>query len=198
MNIINAYNENGIYFLFDSTLWWFNGKRFENWCYCPHIRYLFVYNSKLYGKATCNKIHILENQQFKYHGSMEDIIKTKNYVNPWSICLDDNHNFYFYSRKFGTFKNGEPLPNKTHPFAGLKLFYYDGFLYHFGCGGGDDANEKFDLQKKQWSVFATYQVICNINDIYLLNDLFYILFTNGKIETYNPKTNMWHRHLKII
>ncbi len=49
MNLINAYNENGIYFLFDSILWWFNGKRIEKWFYCPDIIGILIYDNQLYG-----------------------------------------------------------------------------------------------------------------------------------------------------
>ncbi len=188
MNIINAYNENGIYFLFDSILWWFNGKRCENWCYCPHIHHqIFVYNNNLYGEVTFDKVHILENRQFKNCKLMKEIFKTEHYVNPFAICLDNNHNFYFYSQMHGTLqKNGKLLPNRVFPHSGLKLLYYDGFLYHFSFSF---KNEKFDIQKNQWSLFSN--TIYSIMDIYLLNDLFYTLFRNGKIGTYNPRTNVW-------
>ncbi len=81
MNLINAYNENGIYFLFRDVLWWFNGKRIEKWCYDPNIFDIFIYNNKLYGLNVHDEVFILNNQQFKYCGSLKEILKVEH-VNP--------------------------------------------------------------------------------------------------------------------
>ncbi len=204
MNLIHAYNENGIYFLFDSILWWFNGKRIEKWCHCPDIVKIFVYDGKLYGLITDHgklhgfvtdhfvfqKVFVLENQQFNYHMSMKEIFKIAyDYINPYCVCLDDNGNKYTSTNNDTLRKNGKPLPNKTHKDYGFKLLYYDGFLYFFTCFK-DGINEKFDIKTNQWSLFSS-QELSEIHDIYLLNKLFYILFRNGKIGTYNSKTDTW-------
>ncbi len=194
MNLIHAYNEHGIYFLFNSILWWFNGKRIEKWCYCPNILKIFVYDSNLYARNEwCfRNVLVLENQRFQYFGTLDGIFDIEGEtINPWTICLDDDNNLYNYSSP-GTFqKNGHPLPKRKYRFFGMKLLYYDGFLYFFSfdCNG---INEKFDIKTNKWSFFS-HQLICNnwIVDIYSFNNIFYTLFENGKIGTYNPKTDTW-------
>ncbi len=188
MNIISAYNENGIYFLFRGVLWWFNGKRIEKWCYCPDITRIFAHNGKLYGIYNNLNKFILKNQQFKYYcGSQQKIFGIETYGNPFRICFDDDNNLFEYS--LGGFrKNGTCLTNKSRV-HGFKLLHYDGFLYYFNRYN-NGINEKFDIQKNQWSSF-NHQTINEIDDVYLLNDLFYILFKDGKIGTYNSKTDTW-------
>ncbi len=129
MNLIYAYNEHGIYFEFNSILWWFNGKRFEKWCRCQDVFRICVYGGKIYGHNACekktepllHKMYILENQQFRQF----ELMKTSN---PYYICLDDNGNKYTY-RNGKLSKNGKSFPNTTHGVYGFKLLYYDGFLY---------------------------------------------------------------------
>ncbi len=187
MNIVHAYNENGIYFLFRHILWWFNGKRFEKWLYCPNIRYIFVYNKHIYAGTTNYTMCILENQKFK---SLKDLFRSTAYINHWCICLDDDGNRYDYSRITGPFtKNGYFLSEKSYPYQGTKLLYNDGFLYHFSFLK-NGINEKFDIQNNQWSLFDN-QRFYQIDDVHLLNKLFYILFTNGKIGIYNSKSDSW-------
>ncbi len=191
MKLIYAYNENGIYFLFRGTLWWFNGKRVEKWCCCPYFHEIFVYDNKLYG-IKWNNIYIFENKIFQYsYALLQTLFKTRDdYIHPSRICFNAQ-NYYNYSDLGGPFtRNGKPLPNKNNSNFGFKLLYYDGFLYFFS-GHKNGINEKFDIQKNQWSLFSN-QAIETINDINLMNELFYILFQNGKIGTYNSKTDTWH------
>ncbi len=196
MNLINAYNENGIYFLFSHTLWWFNGKRIEKWCYCPDISRIFVDDGNLYARTEpYREVFILENQSFKYCGILEDIFDIEDeHINPWYICFDDDDNLYTYARGEPFQKNGNPLPRKKYYYNGNKLLYYDGFLYYFSFDFKGQNNEKFDIKTNQWSFFNDQLIYENwISDIYLLNNIFYTLFGNGKIGTYNPKTDTWQK-----
>ncbi len=181
INLINAYNENGIYFLYDSILWWFNGKRFEKWRYCYNISKIFIYNNKLYARAVNNgsQNYILENQQFKL---IPEIF-------PNCSCLDDNNVVYSYERHH-LFRNGKRLPNKMNDAYGFKLLHHEGFLYFFSSLM-NGINEKFNIETNEWT-FISNQIIYTISDMCLLNNIFYILFDNGMIGTYNSKSDTWH------
>ncbi len=188
INLIHAYNENGIYFLFVSILWWFNGKRIEKWCYCPDFNRIFVNNGKLYGTSENYKTYILENKHFKSSGLLQEVFKIKDkHIDPWSICFNNESMYSITTLRFK--KDRTILPIKRFPGYGFKLLYYDGFLYHFSAIW-DGQNEKFNIKTNEWSFFKS-QEISLIDDIYLLNNIFYALFENGKIGTYNPQTDTW-------
>ncbi len=127
--------------------------------------------------------------QFKYCA-----LKTEELDNdeaqPWTSCLDNDGNLYKFSTTLLNFKkNDNQLPNKQYPDHGNELLYYDGFLYFFEWDQ-NGINEKFHIEKNQWSLFSN-QAFDDIDEIYLLNNLFYILYENGKIGKYNPKTDIW-------
>ncbi len=193
MNIIYAYNENGIYFLFNDRLWWFNGKRFEKWCYRQHTYdKIFAHDGKLYAISRNNFLYILENNKFKYHcGSLETLFKIQEYfMNPWRICFANDKNVYHYLNNHGPFKkNDHLLPEKKYYNMGHKLSYFDNSLYYFSFEQ-NGKNETFNIKTNQWALFNS-QTIHGISDVNLLNELFYVLFRNGKIGTYNSKSDSW-------
>jgi len=186
--LISNYNEFGIYFLFNEHLWWFNGKRIEKWC-SMDSSLIFSIKNNIYTKNECT-LYYLKNKKFELSPqSLETIYKTSSYINPSRVYLDDDNNFYNYSHAFFC-KNGRSLPNKVYDQHGFKLLHYNGFLFFF-TSDVYGINEKFNLKTSEWSIFKHHNYKTGLQDVSLLNGLFYILFNNGQIGTYNSKVDSW-------
>ncbi len=184
LKIIDDYNEVGIYFVFDGKLWWFNGKRSEKWC-TSYSNQIYLYNNNVYGIDSGGSItHILKDNKFKpYKQAWQSIMDLGMYhIHPFHLYIDKNKTIYNYST-VSFRKNDNLLKYKVHGTHAVKLLHYDGFLYYFS-GHKEGINEKFDLKTEQWSSFNyPGETILDVN---LYDGLFYFLFEDGTINTYNP------------
>ncbi len=71
MNIIEQYNENGVFMNDENKIYWFNGKRFEFWCQANSNDILFAHNN----------IYVFENNQiFKWQKKEFRICKSKSII----------------------------------------------------------------------------------------------------------------------
>ncbi len=190
LRIIDDYNEVGIYFVFDGKLWWLNGKRSEKWC-TSYSDKIYLYNNNVYGIGSGDGFitHILKNNKFeKYKQAWQSILNLDMYhIHPFHLYIDKNKTIYNYTT-MAFRKNDNFLKRKVYEVDGFKLLHYDGFLYYFS-GHKEERNEKFDLNTEEWSSFNhPGETILDVN---LYGGLFYILFEDGTINTYNPVNGMW-------
>ncbi len=198
LKVIDDYNEVGIYFVFDGKLWWFNGKRSEKWCHSYPDK-IYLYNNNVYGIDSGGSItHILKNNKFEpckqAWWSIMNLGMYENHINPFHSYIDKNKTIYNYST-MSFRKNDKRLMDKRYVLGGFKLLHYDGFLYYFSSHKYG-INEKFDLKTEEWLSF--YHPSKTILDVNLYGGLFYILFEDGTIGTYNPVNDKFKLKKKLI
>lgn len=178
--LIEKYNEQGIYFVKCGQVWWVNNKRFEKICTCSEIIIsIKVINNKMYGNDFFNYLYSLN--------GIKMIADAESYKH--AVKVGDN--IYNYN-SFNFFKmieknNEIKLPLKTFAACGNFLCYYNSYLYYFD----KTTNEKFNIFKKQWELFAANNLDERLHDVKLLRNLFYIYHEDDSIFTYDPKTDAW-------
>ncbi len=88
-NLINKYNEAGIFLIVDELIYWFNSKRFETWCKCDdNFSGVLYYKNTLYTK-TMGHLHVYKNRQFT--GCMFSNIVTQSFCNygTYAVIIDE-------------------------------------------------------------------------------------------------------------
>ncbi len=190
-NIINEYNEIGIFIRCNRRLYWFNGKRFEFWCEATNKYCFMTYNNDLYWNFF-GKVSIYKNKQF-ITSQVPKIWNHPLYVFQQGLTLI-NGKVYDYDINLQVnmitdeFNNRSILPEKHHPDFGFKLIYYKDSIYYFGS----IQNEKFI--NGNWIVIAQYPNIYNDYDVYLFNDKFYAFELNTTYyHIYNPELDCWEQ-----
>ncbi len=193
LELIDKYNEIGVFTIFNGKIYWFNGKRFEIWCDIPNVLLgnvnVCVQNGKLYIQCPFTT-YIYKNKQFRLPVG-NDILKNSHpngkichFYNLASIKIKDC--FFEYYDKFRKYEKGiwQILPKK--PIASChKIYYYKNELYCFSTRG----NEKFNIITNKWSSFANN--IVDANDVLFVNNTFYGVDNCKIIEIYNFEENKW-------
>ncbi len=141
LNIINKYNEDGIFVWRKESIYWFNGNRFEYWCKCPctPFGFHFVYKNKifkagilnvfedrvLYGNLVCRRVHA--------HAPIElfdgvNIIKIKQPKSPYLYCVFslENELYIFGFRTYQKF-NGQEWIDLACP--GEEFYFWNIYLF---------------------------------------------------------------------
>jgi len=191
LKLINNYNENGIYFAYNKNIWWFNGKRLERWLSVVNGEAILSDRSNVYVIDDNAISYVLKDRKFeKNYKSVAELFNLDDVYFCFRICCV-NGMLYDFSDGLSFYRNGMRMPLKKHHSYGARLLHYNGFLYFFTLYANGE-NEKFNLKTLEWSSFSHHRYYLTMQAVYLLNDLFYILFRNGKIGTYNPQTDNWH------
>ncbi len=193
-NIINEYNEIGIFIRYRGQLYWFNGKRFEFWCeHRAKYECFLTYNNNLYYKSY-KKIYVYKNKIFK------QIKIPQQWNHPLNVFRKRrkliNNNVYRYEesiyKMIDTYGNViMTLPGRDDPVFGFELLGYNDCIYSFGSW----QNEKFVNGK--WNIIAQYPNHNNDYDVYLFKSKFYAFEqTSMNYYIYDPELDDWK--LKIV
>ncbi len=199
LELIDKYNEIGVFTISDAKIYWFNGKRFEMWCDIPPQEAVnaFVYKRKLYIRYSF-ETYIYKNKQFRLPVG-NDIIKNSHpygffshFYNLGSIKIKNCFFAYEYN-DFFKFDKGiwQMLPKKQIKCC-YKIYYYKNELYCFSNWG----NEKFNILTNEWSSIANN--FYSFDDILFINNIFYSVRNCKLKEIYNFETNKWEKKYKII
>jgi len=191
-NLIDKYNEDGIFMRCDLTIYWFNGKRFEYWVKTVRKWPVFTYQHDLY----CNfngTIMIYKNKEFKF---VEKHILLYNhpikYFGTMAVCKEqylftlNYRSSHLFLQQFDGITN---INFEKPIFSAHQMLLYLDDIYIFGgfkC-------EKFNIMTKKWLPFADMPFVMKHNifdSIYLFNGIFY-LEKNKKLYSYNPNIDQW-------
>lgn len=172
--LISKYNEIGIFFAFNDYIYWFNGKQIKKWCENVHdLTMLNIDNGYLYGHNNFDSYH-LENLKFTK-------ISWKNMQ-----LIKDQKTKIVYDYKLGFFADNIALPLKNHRRCGIKLLQCDSNLYYFGSS----IHEIFNIKTNKWSNLMLPNETLLV-DVALFQNLFYLLYENGTIATFDPIFKIW-------
>lgn len=193
-DVIKRYNEIGIYFSVNGYLWWCNGKRLEKWCSCNGNRVTMK------NRDVCVyfdfKYWILNGTRFKL---LHDLPNLKN-THTVKIGNDEYFYTYFYHHQFSVATNGHKkvLPTKKNPSRSSFLMHNKDHLYYFD----NITNEKYNIKTQEWTNFSIpFSIdasLFTIHDIHILDNVFYICYSNGKIDKYDPHTDTWKLNVFYI
>ncbi len=193
MDIIDEYNEIGIFICYCKKIYWFNGKRFEIWCRSKYY-YMLTYNNDLYYRKS-KEILMYKNRRFEKVKVPEAWNHPLRVFSDGKKLIDNDVYKYHWGKSVYKIinKHGQIfiLPQKNYPQYGLELLGYDNCLYYFGSG----QNEKFVNGK--WDTIAQYPNFKNQFDIYSFDGKFYA-FEYNVIDyyIYDSELDCWE--LKII
>ncbi len=191
LKLIDKYNEDGMFFVYLNTLWWFNGKRFELWSSHFPIN-LKVYrskNKKLYA-YNCFDIHFYIHIEKK--GYFFKSNKRLKYKPDEVSILDGNYYFFKTNLQLLFNNNGEIVKSIPKQFQGGKqIIAYNGMIYCFSHIGYE--NEKYCPKRNQWFKIARHRDSI-LQNIVLFNGLFYAQ-REYYLDIYDPELNQW-KHLK--
>lgn len=189
--LINCYNEPGIYFIFNKCIYWFNGKRIETICFTnsEHIFDIKVKNDLLYGHFGYSNVYVLNHKKFQKQSEINEYLFLTTIVNVDGQIYDYGSDDFILKIN----KKIQYLPRKAYIAQGVQLLSHGLYLYYFD----DNHNEKFDMITRQWSKFSPNLLIANYNCfircVQLLKDVFYILYSDGIIFTYDPKFDLYEK-----
>ncbi len=197
--IIEAYNENGEYFIFAGTIFWFNGKRIEEWCLSDHL--YGNYGNRGHGRnfvfIGCNFENLqtktslrwkIKTNQWKYMRLPKlELTKPRICYQNELVYYDYNNKHYFNVHSMESWDCTE-LPQKQYGDYGFKMIILDSFIYYFS-NRKNGYNEKFDIINNEWTLIATNPNY--IEDIILFQKIIYIIFINGEISIYDPNLNIF-------
>ncbi len=189
INIIDNYNETGIFVEYNGGIYWFNGTRFEYWCPLQDENIL-TYENDLY--------YLANFKVFKYKN--KDSIKVK-------VPKIWNHPLYLFSEWYGYVsqviyqnkvyrhrynsiiemfdgKDVIRLPSKIEAACGVQILIYNQHIYSFGT-----QNEKFDFKTQQWIKLKTSNCY---GHVYLFNNKLYRMERyDTTYYTYNVEFDTW-------
>ncbi len=204
--IIEAYNENGEYFIFAGIIYWFDGKRIEEWCLSDHLygdygnrgycrNFVFIgCNFENLLTKTSLRWRIKTNQWKHMHLPPLEIEQPRIcYQNKWVYYSYNNkHHFNVYSVEGCTelypVESCTELPQKQYCYYGFKMIILDSFIYYFS-NRKNGYNEKFNIINNEWTLIATNPNY--IENIILFRKIIYIIFINGEISIYNPNSDVF-------
>lgn len=183
VNLIEKYNEVGIFFNFNGYLHWVGKKRTEKWCICYYDKIQYLNGVLL---ASCAA-------PLNYFGQLSGIKFYSYYHNlrvNFHECFNEYYNLYYNyeNLNFVSHPGQISLPSKRYAMNGFKLLSMGKMLYYFG---NFNNNEKFDIEKQTWSAFSNYPK--KIMDVNIFEDIFYILMPSGNIIIYDPKLDKYKR-----
>jgi hypothetical protein len=190
-------HNNGIFIYSKNNIWWFNGKRFENWG-------LTLWNIDNFENDRCcyflkKKLYVYNgNQIFVSNGKKNDQSKKKIPIENFSCCycLDENNNCYELFMGLLT-KNKMLVKRKQWVNFGRSIFYYKNYIYCFSYNE-KPKNEKYSIEENNWLNISSPNFVGEADKFYLLNNLFYRIDEYFKIQIYNPQFDQWsHCKLKI-
>ncbi len=162
-SLINAYNEDGVYFEYKSRIWWFNGQKIKEWG--------LSYNC---GLTECCQLF------------------ERKYLKEDRTCVDENTGtIYDYCHGFSSRHKNDyiQLPEKHYPAFGMYLVMVKTFVYYLS-GSVDGIHEKYDSIKKEWSIIGKNLV--RINEVFVLQNVIYGLFGENRLYSFDDKSNGWY------
>ncbi len=184
-NIIDDYNEHGIFISLDK-IYWFNGKRFELWWESAYW-IILTYEHDLYCYDSYNKgVVLYRNKQF---------INVK-LPSRWNHPLQLFNRFPFMSILHGIvycMKQGQlAIMNKNninvlskHKCRGSQIITCEDDIYVFGF----IENQKFNTISKEYQTIPTSPF--ENYDIYLFNKKIYNFFSSTKYAIYDLEIGSW-------
>ncbi len=191
LDLIDKYNENGIFIRHLKKIWWFNGKRLEHWTDVDCFDIIYK-NNKLYLLDHNFKTIIYENGFVKQSKkSMFElstrIFKIANDIFEINSNIGGNRYCHFH----GHFVRHSIF--KSNGFTKYKM--EKNRIYAFSYRGD---NEYYDIIEHRWHIFKA-QILPYCFQVYFFNELFYI-FTNSEcfLWIYDPKLNSWYKKTDII
>ncbi len=195
LNLIDNYNEDGVFIYRRGRIFWFNGKRTEPFGELFYVSGILTYNNNLYVR-NYGTIHVYKNKKFhdvdvstKWDHPLQ-IFKSMNKIlyNKRTYELRGQNLLYYINIEVFDGERTQLLPMKMYPQSGFKLFVYDNYLYCFGFR----ENEKFNFLTQKWELFATtpnhHHPIC------FFKGYFYI-FTYDEQWIYYPDLDTWKNFL---
>ncbi len=190
-NLINIYNEPGIFVLHLRNIYWFNGKRFEFWTEFVYLP--FTYENELYF-CKCSQLCVYRNNK---HVQIEfpkrwnhplNLLKNTSYYHRQMVS-DGNIYRATYHNTFEMF-DGEhvsQLPQKQFPKQGLEMIAFNNNIYSFGS----HRNERFDINSQQWIQLKSKYPSWN-GLVHLLNDKLYLFdFHDARYWEYDLQHDEW-------
>ncbi len=182
-NLIDTYNEAGVFFVFGSKLWWFNSKRIEEWCFSDGISEVQLKNGKLFGTGEFCQYYCLIGSEFRAIDCIPSWESGRICTNPktgfWYDYNDWRGNFYLRSEG-----SSKILKRKQICTKGFGIILIGSFIYYFGRW----ISERFDIVKNEWSFIARTPNF--IETIIFIGSTIYILFDNGQLSIYDEKLDL--------
>ncbi len=184
-NIINNYNENGVFILIHNTIYWFNEKRLEEWCICTYSK-VCTYDHELY-VFNDFRVQKFNTRNFKISTKWNHPLKLFSIEQEGTICNNVVYRLcLLYFEMFdGNHITRFPTPN-DEPSIGFILSYKD-TIYNFE----PYETYKFNIFTKKW-ILATRNLCYIYNKPYLVNGKFYSFIGFGlNYVVYDPVTDVW-------
>ncbi len=187
INIINNYNEIGIFVICFNKIYWFNGKRFEYWC--PWQDAICTYENDLYYRLNHKVFQYNKNNEIKVPQIWNHplhLLAKKDECIAQVICQGQvytHHHCGGFDRYDG--KIITILPTKIYSGRGLYLIVNGNYIYSFGS-----MNERFDIITETWTALTcTVKFLDGI--VYSMNDKIYQISDDLSYKIYNIELNLW-------
>ncbi len=218
-NLIDGYNEKGVFLINDAIIYWTNFKRIEIWMVATCNFYkVFEFNNTLFVKDYYNNLYIQKHNEFIYcaddfNYNLNKYVFTNN--EPWNPC----HPIIFFCR-FGHSKNVVLVGGLFYNISLNKIYICnDGYNWEelvqkITQENFDDdisiaitdkcetiycfskyESFKFNIKTLKQSIILSPQQIPK--EVHFYYGLFYFIYENQAIESYNPQLNIYQK-IKLI
>lgn len=189
LQLIDRYNEEGIFIINYPNIYWFNAKRFEFWV--SGFEDVLYYKNNLYVKNVYDRVLIYVHKEFHFIETEPANLKYNNllklFFNPnyKTMCINNDTVFTVVDNKQISMYNGKKTTFITNDSPTCyQLFYLNDYIYIFGAVSTHSA--KYNLTTKKWSILDDSELF---GMIYQFQNKFYSFEDNKKnLWCYDVKT----------